>query len=61
LSLIRQVKLYERLAVEAIKNRSRQTAVNALMIHPLVNSYSIAKNLVAEYLEAHKEYVGEWR
>jgi len=58
--LMRQVKLYERLTVEAIAKRSRATAVAALMAHPLVLSYSRAKPLVDEYLAAHRAYVGEW-
>ena len=58
--LMRQVKLYERLTVEAISRRSRATAVAALMAHPLVLSYSRATALVDEYLAAHKAYVGEW-
>jgi 6-phospho-beta-glucosidase len=57
---MRQVKLYERLTVEAIATRSRATAVAALMAHPLVLSYSRAKPLVDEYLAAHAGYVGEW-
>jgi 6-phospho-beta-glucosidase len=60
LQLMRQVKLYERLTVEAIDTRSRATAVAALMAHPLVLSYSRAKPLVDEYLAAHAAYVGEW-
>src|SRR6266498_1714921 len=60
LQLMRQVKLYERLTVEAIAKRSRATAVEALMAHPLVLSYSRAKPLVDEYLAAHAAYVGEW-
>jgi 6-phospho-beta-glucosidase len=60
LELMRSVKLYERLTVEAIRTRSRATAVEALMCHPLVGSYSLAKTLVEEYLTAHREYVGEW-
>ncbi len=58
--LMRQVKLYERLTVAAIRNRSRATAVAALMAHPLVLSYSRAKPLVDEYLVAHRDWVGEW-
>ncbi len=58
--LMQQVKLYERLTVEAIRTRSRTTAVAALMAHPLVLSYSRARPLVDEYLEAHRAYVGEW-
>lgn len=60
LQLMRQVKLYERLTVEAIATRSRATAIAALMAHPLVLSYSRAKPLVDEYLAAHAAYVGEW-
>lgn len=58
--LARQVKCYERLAVDAILNRSREQAVLALMAHPLVQSYSLAEALTAGYLAAHAPYVGEW-
>jgi 6-phospho-beta-glucosidase len=58
--LIRNVKRYERLAVRAIKERSRDLAVEALMAHPLVLSYSRAVPLVDEYLAAHAEYAGVW-
>ncbi|WP_277408053.1 hypothetical protein [Hungatella xylanolytica] len=47
--LIRLIKMYEKLTVEAIKNHSKETAVRALTLHPLVNSYSLAKLLVEEY------------
>jgi 6-phospho-beta-glucosidase len=59
--LMRAVKRYERLTVEAIRTHSRATAVEALMAHPLVLSYSRARPLVDEYLAAHRDYVGEWR
>jgi 6-phospho-beta-glucosidase len=61
LQLMGMVKLYERLTVQAIHSHSRQTAVMALMNHPLVLSYSLASKLVDEYLAAHRAYVGEWR
>lgn len=60
MNLIRQVKLYERLAVEAIKERNAEKAVTALMVHPLVNSYTLSRELVKEYIEAHKDFIGEW-
>jgi 6-phospho-beta-glucosidase len=60
LALMQTVKLYERLTVQAIRERSRQLAIQALMVHPLVLSYSRAKPLVEEYLTAHAAYVGEW-
>ncbi len=58
--LIRQVKLFERLAVEAIARRDRRLAKLSLMVHPLVNSYTLADKLVEAYLQAHREFVGEW-
>lgn len=58
--LMRSVKHYERLTVEAIQTRQRETAVEALMAHPLVVSYSRAQALVEEYLAAHAPYVGDW-
>ncbi len=61
MNLIRQVKLFERTVVEAINERSIEKAIKGLMVHPLVNSYSLAKDLVHEYLEEYKEYAGEWR
>jgi len=60
LRLMQSVKLYEKLTVQAIRTHSRQTAIQALMAHPLVMSYSRAKSLVEEYLQAHATYVGEW-
>jgi 6-phospho-beta-glucosidase len=51
--LVQSVKRYERLAARAIVSRSRDLAVQALMAHPLVLSYSRALALVADYLDAH--------
>ncbi len=50
---IRTVKQYERLTVEAVREKSEDLAAEALMIHPLVNSYSLAKKLLADYNEAY--------
>ena len=61
LNLMRQVKFYERYAVEAILEKNRDKALVALMAHPLVNSYSLAKQLLDNYLEQHKAFVGEWK
>ncbi len=61
LELIRRVKIYERLSSEAIRNKSIKAAVEALTLHPLVNSYSLAKQLINEYLELNKEYTKDWR
>jgi 6-phospho-beta-glucosidase len=58
--LMRTVKLYEKLAVKAILNRSRTLAAQALMFHPLVLSYARAEKLVDEYLSAHAAHVEVW-
>jgi 6-phospho-beta-glucosidase len=58
LALIRSVKAYERLTVRAIAAHSRDLAVHALMAHPLVGSYTQARALVNEYLEAHRTSIG---
>lgn len=61
LELIRRVKIYERLASQAIREKSKQKAVEALTLHPLVNSYSLASELVKKYIELNKDYIGEWK
>ncbi len=60
-NIIRTVKQYENLTVEAIIEKNKQKAVQALMIHPLVSSYSLAEKLVDTYTEEYKEFIGEWK
>lgn len=60
MELIRRVKAYERMASEALRTKSVSRAVDCLMVHPLVNSYSLAKQLVQEYVEANKQYTEGW-
>jgi 6-phospho-beta-glucosidase len=61
LRLMQSVKRYERLAVQAILKRSRLLAVEALMMHPLIGSYPLAKKLVEAFLLAHHDLIGEWQ
>ena len=58
--LMRSVKQYERLAARAILERSRELAVQALAVHPLVGSYPLAEKLVDAFLAAHRDLVGTW-
>ncbi|MEO8606454.1 MAG: 6-phospho-beta-glucosidase [Chloroflexota bacterium] len=58
--LTRTIKRYERLASQAILNRSKITAVEALATHPLIGSYPLAVKLVDAFVEAHHEWVGDW-
>ena len=61
LELIRRVKIYERLSSEAIRTKSRTRAIEALTLHPLVASYSLATALVDAYLAHNRAYTGEWK
>ena len=45
--------MYEKLTVEAINKKDKDTAIRALMLHPLINSYSLAKDLVNAYDEVY--------
>jgi 6-phospho-beta-glucosidase len=49
--LIGQVKLYERLTVEAAVTGSAAAALDALLAHPLVASYPVAKQILDSYVE----------
>lgn len=60
LTLMRDVKLYEKLASQAIRERSRDIAVQALAVHPLVGSYPLAEKLIDAFLTAHQETIGTW-
>ena len=57
LELIRRVKSYERLAAKAIVQRDRTAAVDCLMLHPLVNSYSLAVQLVDAYFALNAPFL----
>lgn len=61
LEIIRRVKIYERLASRAIRYKDKSAAVQALTLHPLVNSYSLACALVDEYIAHNKEYSDGWK
>ncbi len=49
--LIRQVKAYERLGIEAAVNRDRDAMLMALNTHPLVPSATVASRVAAEIVE----------
>lgn len=61
LTLMRSVKLYERLAARAALTRNAGLAVQALAAHPLVGSYPLAEKLVDAFLSAHESLIGAWR
>lgn len=58
--LMKAVKLFERLTVEAVTKKSSKLAIKALSVHPLIGSYSLAKLLVEDYLEQHSDLLVGW-
>lgn len=57
--LIRRVKFYEKTGAQAIIKKDRHQMVEALMLHPLVNSYSLATTLVDAYLRHNAPYLNQ--
>jgi 6-phospho-beta-glucosidase len=57
MALIEPVKEYERLTVQAAVEGSYDAALKALMVHPLVGSYSLARSILDDYLSAHAEHL----
>ena len=60
IGLMRIVKEYEKLTVDAAMNGDDSAALNALMLHPLVGDYARAKACYEEMKEAHKDYLPEF-
>jgi 6-phospho-beta-glucosidase len=56
LGLMQQVKAYERLTISAAAERSYAKAVQALVVHPLVQDFGIAKAI----LDGYREGQGPW-
>ncbi len=55
--LIQVVKAYESLTVEAAVKGSRQLAMQALMSHPLVPAWDVAKPLMEQLLKANRPWL----
>jgi 6-phospho-beta-glucosidase len=51
--LISQVRAAERAAIDAAVSGSRQQALRAFALHPLVPSVEVAEELLAAYVEQH--------
>jgi 6-phospho-beta-glucosidase len=51
--LISQVRAAERAAIEAAVSGSREQALRAFALHPLVPSVAVAEELLAAYVEQH--------
>jgi 6-phospho-beta-glucosidase len=60
-ALIQPVKAYERFTVEAAVKGDYRAALNALTVHPLVPSFTVAKAILDEYLVEHKQYLPQFQ
>lgn len=58
--LVQQIKSFERIAAEAAVTGDYNKAVLALTINPLTPSDTIAKEIIDEMMEAHKEYLPQF-
>jgi 6-phospho-beta-glucosidase len=55
LSLMQQVKTYERLTIAAATEGSYAKALHALTIHPLVRDHDLARSVLHDYQREHAE------
>ncbi len=58
--LVQQIKSFERVAAEAAVTGDYNTALVAMTINPLVPSDTVAKQILDEMLEAHKEHLPQF-
>ena len=56
LDLMKAVKAYERLVIQAAVERSYDLALKALSLHPLVPSFETARAILDDYLHQHGDY-----
>jgi 6-phospho-beta-glucosidase len=58
--LVHSVKAYEELTIEAAVTGDRRTGLQALVTHPLVPSFRVAKALFNSILQANREYLPQF-
>ncbi|MEK4669519.1 6-phospho-beta-glucosidase [Niallia sp. FSL R7-0271] len=58
--LVQQIKSFERVAAEAAVTGDYNTALLAMTINPLLPSDKVAKEILNEMLEAHKEHLPQF-
>jgi 6-phospho-beta-glucosidase len=59
--LVITMKQYERIAIEAVQKRDHTLLLRALMIHPLIPSFDVAKSLLQDVLEINKAFLPVFR
>ncbi|HZK21155.1 MAG TPA: 6-phospho-beta-glucosidase [Oscillospiraceae bacterium] len=60
IGLMRIVKEYEKLTVDAGRLGDDKAALNALMLHPLVGDFENSRSCYEEMKQAHKEYLPQF-
>ena len=58
---ITNIKAFERMTIEAIKEKNRNLAIAALCMNPLVPDEKLAKAVFDKLYEAHREYLPEFK
>ncbi|SDQ17095.1 6-phospho-beta-glucosidase [Virgibacillus salinus] len=58
--LVQQIKSFEQISAEAAVTGDYQKAMLAMTINPLVPSDTIAKNILDEMMEAHRDYLPQF-
>ncbi|RIE17512.1 hypothetical protein [Candidatus Cryosericum septentrionale] len=61
ISLIEQVKLYERSLVDAVAYRDLKALIEALALNPLVPSPAVARDLVLAFKEQEAPYFDSFK
>ncbi len=61
LGLTHRVKAYETLTAQAALSGCYDTALAAMVTHPLVPSVSVARKILDEMLKAHRKYLPQFR
>jgi 6-phospho-beta-glucosidase len=56
LGLMKSVKAYERITIQAAAERSHLLALKALALHPLVPSFEVARSILEDYTREHGDY-----
>jgi 6-phospho-beta-glucosidase len=58
--LVATMKDYERLCIQAARERSRRLLLQALLVHPLIGTFDGATALLADVLEANRRYLPDF-
>ncbi|MBC8586875.1 6-phospho-beta-glucosidase [Paratissierella segnis] len=59
--LIQVVKAYEELTIEAAVTGDYDTALQALSVHPLIPSVTVAKKILNDIIKENKEYLPQYK